>query len=55
MSFTRDDAIDEDVARAIDDAHAPFADARLEAVTPGDDAAEHRIRRLGRLRVVSVP
>ena len=39
----RDDAIDEHVAGAIDDAHAAFAEARLEPVAPGDDLAEHRI------------
>ena len=32
----RDDAVDEHVARAIDDAHPAFADARLEPVAPGD-------------------
>jgi hypothetical protein len=48
--FHRDDAIDEHVARAIYDAHAPFSDSRFETVAARDDAAEHRIRRLGRLR-----
>ena len=32
----RDDAIDEHVARAVDDAHAAFAEARFEAIAPGD-------------------
>jgi len=41
-----DDAIDEDVAGAIDDAHAAFAEARLEAITPGHHATDHRIGRL---------
>ena len=40
----RDDAVDEDVAGAVDDAHASFADARLEPVAARDDAAEHRDR-----------
>ena len=41
----RDDAIDEDVAGAIDDAHAAFAEPRLEPVAPGDDFPEHRVVR----------
>ncbi len=36
----RDHAVDEDVSRAIDDAHAAFADARFEAIAAGDDFAE---------------
>ena len=42
----RDDAVDEDVTGAIDDAHAAFAGARLEPVATGDDASEHRVLRL---------
>jgi hypothetical protein len=38
-----DDAIDEHVSRAVDDAHAAFADARLEPVTARNDATERRI------------
>ena len=41
-----DDAVDEDVTRAIDDAHAAFARPGLEPVSTGDDASEHRILRL---------
>src|SRR5262249_41578065 len=47
--FQRDDAIDEHVASAIDDAHSAFTRARFESIAPRDDAAEHRIRRLHRL------
>jgi len=36
----RDDAIDEDVSRAIHDPHPAFADARFEAVATGNDFAE---------------
>src|SRR6185436_8718344 len=32
----RDDAVDEHVPGAVDDAHPALADARFEAVTPGD-------------------
>jgi hypothetical protein len=41
----RDDALDENVAGPIDDAHAAFAEACLEAIAAGDDFAEHRIIR----------
>ena len=44
-----DDAVDEHVPRPVDHTHTAFADSRFESVTAGDDAAEHRIRRLGRL------
>jgi hypothetical protein len=36
----RDDAIDEHVARAVDDAHAPFTKQRLETVATRDDLAD---------------
>ena len=39
----RDDAIDEHVAGAVDDAHAAFADARLEPVATGDDLVECQV------------
>ena len=45
----RDDAVDEHVTGAIDDAHPALADARFQPVPPGDDATQHRVYRLGRL------
>ena len=39
----RDDAIDEHVTGAVDDAHAAFADPRLEPIAPGNDPPERRI------------
>ena len=46
----RHDAVDEHVTRSVNDAHTPFADPRFQAIPAGDDAPEHGIRRLGRLR-----
>ncbi|MFO0669228.1 MAG: hypothetical protein U0235_06300 [Polyangiaceae bacterium] len=39
----RDDAIDEDVAGAIDDAHSAFTGSGFEAITTGDDPTKHRV------------
>jgi hypothetical protein len=39
----RDHAIDEHVARAVDDAHAPFAEARFEPVSPCDHLAHQGV------------
>jgi hypothetical protein len=38
-----DNPIDEDVTRAVHDAHTTLSDTRLEAVSTGDNAPEHRI------------
>jgi hypothetical protein len=44
------DAIDEDVAGSIDDAHPAFADARLETITAGDHTPERRVFPFSRAR-----
>jgi hypothetical protein len=41
----RHDPVDEHVPGSIDDPHAALAEPSLELVAPGDDLAEHRIRR----------
>ena len=44
----RDDAIDRDLARLVDDAHAALADALLDLVAAVDDLADERILRFRR-------
>jgi len=39
----RHHAIDEHVARSIDDAHSPFAEPCFEAIASSDDFAQHRV------------
>ena len=41
--FQRDDAVDEDMARAVDDAHPAFANACLQTIAARDNAAHHGI------------
>src|SRR5262249_42114772 len=44
-----DDAVDQHMARSVDNAHAAFADAGFEAITPCNYAPQHRVCRLRRL------
>jgi hypothetical protein len=41
--FDGDDAVDQDVAGSVDDAHSAFADAGFQSIAPGNHLAESRI------------